>query len=366
MGVFGAFLLLAATVMQAYVLWRAVTVPALVRLVPRNILFGAGAVLWILIALGRMLGHSSNGIAASILELIGMDWLAALFLITCCLLIVDLVTGFGYLMRGIAPALRTTALLSGLALSVIAIVQGTLPPVVRTYDVQVAGLPADQDGTVIVALSDLHLGSLIGPQWFSARVTQVQQLQPDLVVLLGDLFEGHGRPLSELLPELRRLSAPLGVWAVPGNHESFGRQTDSERLLAAAGITMLNNQQKELRPGLVIAGVEDLTMHRYVGSGDPLAATLGTQSHGATILLSHSPLRVEDAANAGVSLMLCGHTHGGQIWPFKYVVQIMYPYIAGRYSIRQMTLIVSRGTGTWGPRMRLWHRGEILRIVLHR
>lgn len=366
MGVFGAFLLVSATVMQIYVLWRAATVPAIIRLVPRKILFGTGAVLWSVLALGRVLGHSNHGAAASILELVGMDWLATLFLMTCCLLAVDLVTGFGYLIRRTAPALRMASLLSGLALSVVAILLGTLPPVVRTYDVQVAGLPADQDGMVIVALSDLHLGSLIGPQWFSARVMQVQQLHPDLVVLLGDLFEGHGRPLADLLPELRRLSAPLGVWAVPGNHESFGRQVESEQLLAAAGITMLHNQRKELRSGLFLAGVEDLTMHRYLGSGDPLAEAVGKQLPGATILLSHSPLRIDDAANDGVSLMLCGHTHGGQIWPFNYVVQTMYPYMAGRYRIRQMTLIVSRGAGTWGPRMRLWQRGEIVRVVLHR
>ncbi|MBP7297444.1 MAG: metallophosphoesterase, partial [Acidobacteria bacterium] len=86
---------------------------------------------------------------------------------------------------------------------------------------------------------------------------------------------------------------------------------------------------------------------------------------GATILLSHTPWEAERAASAGVGLMLSGHTHGGQIWPFGEIVRTAYPLLAGEYIVDGMTVIVSRGAGTWGPRMRLWHSGEILRITLH-
>jgi predicted MPP superfamily phosphohydrolase len=83
------------------------------------------------------------------------------------------------------------------------------------------------------------------------------------------------------------------------------------------------------------------------------------------VLLSHTPWQADRAARAGAELMLSGHTHGGQIWPFGYLVQTAYPLLAGRYDVDGMPMIVSRGTGTWGPRMRLWHRSEILRVTLH-
>lgn len=82
------------------------------------------------------------------------------------------------------------------------------------------------------------------------------------------------------------------------------------------------------------------------------------------VLLSHSPLQVKQAENAGVGLMLSGHTHGGQIWPFGLLVKQYYPYLNGRYQIGKMSLIVSRGTGLWGPQMRLWQPGEIIEVTL--
>jgi len=83
-----------------------------------------------------------------------------------------------------------------------------------------------------------------------------------------------------------------------------------------------------------------------------------------TVLLSHTPWQAEKAANFGASLMLSGHTHGGQIWPFGYLVRRVYPLLGGRYEVAGMPVIVCRGTGTWGPRMRLWRPGEILRVTL--
>ena len=91
---------------------------------------------------------------------------------------------------------------------------------------------------------------------------------------------------------------------------------------------------------------------------------LGGRPHGATILLSHTPWQAEAAAKAGAGLMLAAHTHGGQIWPFNYVSATRYPLQAGWYVVDGMPVIVSRGTGTWGPRMRLWRPSEILRVTL--
>jgi predicted MPP superfamily phosphohydrolase len=359
--VFGTILISICTLMQIYVFWRAATVPFVKRHVSLKVLIGVGVILWTGLFLARFVGHRGTGALAASLEFFGMNWMAALFLIFVCLLTTDLLTGFGWLLPRLSPSLRGWALIAGGALSVIALVQGLRPPVVESYEVRLAGLPHEMDGTVLVAMSDLHAGTLIGKRWLEARVEQVRAERPDLVVLLGDLFEGHGPPADELLAAFHRLSAPLGVWAVTGNHEFHGRHHGGGRMVENAGFFWLRNRWAKLRPGLVLAGVDD---RRSRQKGDPIAQALAGRPPGATILLAHRPLEAERAAKAGVGLMLSGHTHGGQIWPFDYLVRTEYRLLEGRYDVNGMPVIVCRGTGTWGPRMRLWHPGEILRVTL--
>lgn len=358
-------LVAAGTLLQTYVFWRTASVPVVARYVPRRLLVGLAVTVWVALFLSFYVGRSASGTAARWLELFGMDWLAVLFLASVSLLAVELVTGFGFLMPKLAPTLRGWALVVAGVLSVVAMVQGLRAPVVRDYEVRLAGLTREMDGTVLVAVSDLHLGSLLGERWLAARVAQVQALRPDILVLLGDIVEGHGPAEADLLADFRRLSAPFGVWAVTGNHESHGGRGGGAGLLEKMGFHVLHDRWAEVRPGLVIAGVDDLTSRRRSGQGgDPVGKALAGRPAGATILLSHTPWQAEEAAASGVGLMLSGHTHGGQIWPFNYLVRRVYPLLAGRYEVNGMTVIVCRGTGTWGPRMRLWQPGEILRVRL--
>ncbi len=363
---FGIILLAACTLMQAYVFWRAASVPAIARRVPRKVLLAVGLCLWGTFLASRFVGRSGGGVPEAALEFISMDWLGSLFLLFVCLLTVDVFTAFGYLFRRLVPSLRGWALLAGTLLTVLAMVQGLRPPVVDDHEVSLRELPPAKDGVVLVAVSDLHLGTLLGPDWLEARCDQIRELRPDMVLLLGDIVEGHGRPQADFLPALRGLAAPLGVWAVPGNHESHGGDAPTSRLLTEAGIQVLRNRWVEVAPGLVLAGVEDLTSRRRSGQGgDPVGQALAGRPPGAAILLSHTPWEAERSAAAGAGLMLSGHTHGGQIWPLGYLIRLMYPLLAGRYEVGGMPVIVCRGTGTWGPRMRLWHPAEILRITLH-
>jgi uncharacterized protein len=128
----------------------------------------------------------------------------------------------------------------------------------------------------------------------------------------------------------------------------------------------LHGRWIEVRPGLIIAGVDDLTSRRRHGqTGNFIEQALAGRPAGvATILISHTPWDAETAAKSGVGLMLSSHTHDGQIWPFNYLVRLTHPLLAGRYELNGMPIIVCRGTGTWGPRMRLWLRGEIVRVTL--
>jgi predicted MPP superfamily phosphohydrolase len=239
---------------------------------------------------------------------------------------------------------------------------------VDDYEVRLAGLPAEDDGLVIAVMSDLHLGRFIDGQWLAGRVDQVKAMRPDLVILLGDLFEGDSQSERQdsMIAILSGLSCRYGVWAVTGNHESHGGREAGVRFLEAAGIHVLANEWSEIHPGLAIGGVGDNGHHEEPAAAvDPVKTVLAAKpSHAATLFLSHRPQMIDEAASAGVGLMLSGHTHGGQIWPFSYVVDAMNPLLAGQYEINGMPVIVSRGAGTWGPRMRLWLPGEIVRITL--
>ncbi len=354
-----------ASLLLAYVLWRVATLPAVARRLSRRTRVVAALLLWAGLYLSLSVGHGAAGTAGRILEMVGMTALAALFLTATTLLAADLATGFGLLFRRHAATIRGWALLAGGGLALLAMVQGVRPPLISRYEISLDGLPTDLDGTVLVALSDLHLGSTLGERWLGSRLEQVRSLHPDMIVFLGDVFEGHGRPADAVLRDLRALAAPLGVWAVTGNHESHHRRAAGPGFLEEAGLDVLHDRWAVVRPGLVLAGVDDLTSRRRGAShGDPVTAALAGRPPGATILLSHTPWDAHEAAAAGVGLMLSGHTHGGQIWPFGLLVRRVYPLLAGRYEVDGMPVLVSRGTGTWGPRMRLWAPGEILCITL--
>ncbi len=348
--------------MHVYVFWRVWSIPVVWKRVPRPAVFGLAAFLGPSFLLSRLLRDLPW--PSRLLELIGTNWIGILFLCFVCLLAIDLLTVFGLVLRNHVCRLRTWALITAVVLSAIAFVQAFRPPVVEEYEVRIANLPKDLDGSVVVALSDLHLGRTLGDKWLSARVQQVQELHPDLIVLCGDIVEGDDPAEAGLLVTLHQLKAPMGVWAAAGNHESHN-DGQPNHVLESAGIRVLRNQWVQVRPELVLAGVEDLTQLRRVGdSRDVISNVLANRPPGTLILLSHSPLYTERAASSGAQLMLSGHTHNGQIWPFNYVVRRLYPYMNGLYRVGGMSLVVSRGTGTWGPRMRLWQRGEIAKIVL--
>lgn len=364
---FGALLTLLVTLMHLYVCWRLWSLPGVRRRISRRAFITAAALVWAAGVAGRIWGHDGEGAVAAVAELLAMDWLGVLLLMTVSLLAVDLLSGFGLWLRRHLSMLRAAGLAVGALLSVVAMVQGTRAPVIQQYEARIDGLPTALEGRTLVVLSDLHLGAQLGREWLDGRVDQVLALKPDLVLLLGDLFEGHGLPSADLLPALRRLSAPLGVWTILGNHEFHGAPEAIVSLLEAAGIRVLRNARATPHPGLTLVGAENPTHSRVEARDrdrDALARLLGEPTQGAVILLSHASRHYDAAAAAGVDLMLAGHTHGGQLWPFGYLVARLFPRYEGHHQIDGMSLIVSRGTGTWGPRMRLWRPAEILRVTL--
>lgn len=363
---FSLILNLVGSILHVYCAWRVGSLPAVRRGIGTRGWWLGAAALWVAYVAGVRIGDEPDGPIAWVLSQFAFHWLTTLFLVSVCLLAVDLLTGFGIWMKRRLPALRVTAVAAGTVMAVIALVQGLRPPEVTRHDIVLTDLPAELHGTTLAAVSDMHLSANIDSDWLAARVARINALQPDFVVMLGDLTEGEAGQLSGVKEAMSGLHAPLGAWAVTGNHEGHGHAGTTLAVFASAGVRWLRDSTVELRPGLRLAGLD---YRRKPSENRRPTATLldslaGTRD-GASILLAHEPRHAEAADDAGFDLMLSGHTHGGQVWPFSCLVRTRYKYFVGRYRVGGMQLLVSRGAGTWGARMRLWKRGEIMHITLH-
>ena len=352
--------------MHAYVGWRLGTLP---------LFAGAGARYWLVIGLsvgfaaypaGRILLHHGAPVVGRVVEYGGALWMGVLMLLLPALAVVDVVTLFGLVLKPWLVTLRLAAVGVAVVLAVVAMVGGNVRPRTVELEVPLPRLPAAADGLVIVQLSDLHLGSLIGTKRLREVIQQIEGLHPDVVAVTGDLVDADPGMVEKMLPDLGRLTAPLGVYAVLGNHEYYAGADRSRKLMRDAGFTVLDNAAAEVVPGLWLAGVADRGGGRQTGGleGDLEAALADVREGAAVVLLQHTPGDEEQAARAGVGLMLNGHTHGAQLWPFHIPVRLVYPHLAGIYRVGEMTQVVSRGAGRWGAPMRLFAPSEIYRITL--
>jgi len=230
--------------------------------------------------------------------------------------------------------------------------------------VRIRDLPPALAGLRVVQISDLHIGPLLRKEWVEGVVARVRALRPDLVAITGDLVDGTVDELREHVAPLARLAeAPRGVYFSTGNHEYYSGVDDWLRYLPTLGIRPLANERVEAAPGLDVAGIHDPTGRgRY--APDLPAALDGRDPTRPVVLLAHQPRQFREAARHGVSLTLSGHTHGGQIWPFSWLVALVQPYIAGLHRLGEAQLYVSRGTGFWGPPMRVFAPAEITLLRL--
>lgn len=216
-----------------------------------------------------------------------------------------------------------------------------------------------------VQISDLHIGGLIEENVVHGIVQQINALNPDFIVLTGDIVDAEISRVSKAIEEISKLQAPLGIYFVLGNHEYFHGIEPLMKALKTLNIVVLENACVQIQKGesrLNLAGVYDL-FGRRIGALEPnLDKALEKRNPNyPLVLLAHQPkfaLEVEESHN--VDLILSGHTHGGQIFPFRFLVKLEQPYLAGLYQHSKTTQIyVNRGTGFWGPPMRILARAEI-------
>jgi uncharacterized protein len=236
-------------------------------------------------------------------------------------------------------------------------------------EVTLAKLPRALDGFSIVQLTDLHVGMTIDRAFVQRVVDRANRLSPDLIALTGDLVDGKVDDLRDDIAPLGQLRARHGVFAITGNHEYYAGADPWIAELTRLGARCLRNERVAIGDGAAsfdLAGVDDHTARRWPGHGEDMTAALGGRDPArALVLLAHQPRQVWRAARHGVDLQLSGHTHGGQIWPWHYIVKIQQGgLLAGRYQIDRTQLYVSRGCGYWGPPVRVLAPLEITRVIL--
>ena len=241
-------------------------------------------------------------------------------------------------------------------------------PSVTRFDLSSPELPAEFDGVEVALVTDLHAGAVRSADFTQQVVDLVNEQQPDLVVVAGDLVDGTAARYSPELAPLADLEAPLGVFATPGNHEMFEDTVNWVAAFEDVGLDVLRNESVTLQQdgaSIVLAGVDDAT-GEGVFAPDYDAALVGVDAAGFTLLAAHQPVQALDVEGRGVDLQVSGHTHGGQMWPINYLVPLEQPMLEGRADIAGTPVITSRGAGAWGPAIRVAAPPEVPIITLRR
>ena len=271
------------------------------------------------------------------------------------------------------PGLPPVLLLISLLLAALGTHAALRVPSVTPVEIVVPGLPAAWDGLTVAQLSDVHASKTFPGNWLAGVVDAVNAARPDLIVITGDLFDGSPRQRFDDLRPLRRLHAPLGVYACPGNHEYYSGLTAWRPRFSSLGILLLENDHVLLRRNgaeLILAGLSDDVAERFDLPRPDIRQALGsTEASLPLILMAHRPHLVEQLkqlSRPGAALQLSGHTHGGQVFGLDLLVRrVNKGYLRGLYEIGPVRLYISTGTALWsGFPLRLGVPSEIPLITL--
>ncbi|MEV4754028.1 metallophosphoesterase [Micromonospora sp. NPDC049559] len=244
----------------------------------------------------------------------------------------------------------------------------TGPPRLDRVRIPLAKLPRRMDGLRIATVSDIHLGPLNGRAHAERIVAAINRLDADLVAVVGDLVDGTVEALGPAAAPLRGLRSRYGSFFVTGNHEYYSGAAEWIAEVDRLGLRVLQNERTGIvTPGgvLDLAGINDLVATERGAPGPDFDAALGDRDTSRpVVLLAHQPVQVREAARHGVDLQLSGHTHGGQFWPFDYVVRLEQPVVSGLATIDGTRLYVTNGAGFWGPPVRVGAPPQVTLVEL--
>jgi uncharacterized protein len=335
-----------------------------------GVIFGAAMVMFPIMMM-RGHGHRQLDWAARIGDsLIGVAWIFFTWAILGQLLRIPLA------LAGVDN--RQASRIVAIAIAVVAVAlvgwgnfEAMRVPRVKRLDITLDRLGAGLDGTRVVVLTDTHYGPINRARW-SARVTEViNGLDADIVCHAGDIADGTAEKRHEQSAPLGTIRARLARVYVTGNHEYYSEAQGWLDRMDELGWECLHNRHVVVSSGgdqLVVAGIDDVTAASSGSPGhgtDLKGALTGADRDLPVLLVAHQPKQITETAANGVDLQVSGHTHGGQIWPFHYLVRTDQPVVAGLSRHGERTqMYTSRGAGFWGPPMRVFAPSEITLITL--
>lgn len=307
----------------------------------------------------------------------GYSWMGFMLLflfVTTSIDIVTLCIGSASALAGSVPEFAQASRLEifilslflSVLLSIYALWEAAFPRVKRVVIIT-EKLPQGVDSLRITQISDVHLGAVVGRRRASRIARKVGELRPHIFVSTGDLIDARPEYLTAMEEIFKNVDAPLGKFAVVGNHEVSAGLSGSLEFLKNTGFRVLRNETAVLENGMRITGVDDSA----TGEKNPVLKNCPSSGEGEkepfTLFLKHRPPAGRDEDDVPFDLQLSGHTHGGQLFPFRYVTLGYYTRLKGLYRLKKGKLLyVSAGTGTWGPPMRFLTPPEVTVIDLHR
>jgi predicted MPP superfamily phosphohydrolase len=230
---------------------------------------------------------------------------------------------------------------------------------VKNINIELSNLPPSWQGRKAVWISDLHLGAIYDKNFTQNIVTKINEINPDVVFIGGDLYDGVKVNESEIIQPLIDLHPKLGTYFVTGNHEEFSDDKHYLDAIKNIGIHVLNNEMTTI-DGMQLIGVDDKDSIN-IAKFNIILSGLNIDKSKPSILLKHQPSQLAEAEKAGISLQISGHTHKAQMFPLNIVTSLVFKgYDYGFHKFNKMDVFTSSGVGTWGPPMRVGSDSEII------
>jgi uncharacterized protein len=328
---------------------------------------------------GRLLERIHHSIFSTILIWIGSFWIAAMLYFFISVFLLDLLRSINHFFH-FSPAVITrnyqqtkfitaiiVTILTGFALLIGHI--NSIFPQVKTLNLTIAKKSSPLSSLTIAVVSDVHLGTIVGRSRLDRIVNEINSLNPDLVLLPGDIVDEDLTPVirQNLGESFRNIKSRFGVFAATGNHEYIGGVDKASSYLVEHKVIVLRDQAVKVADSFYLVGREDRSISRFSEMRRKNLSELMEQVDRdlPVVLMDHQPFELGEAAAQGIDLQISGHTHNGQIWPINYIVKLIYEVPWGYKKIGNTHFYVSDGVGTWGPPVRLGNRPEIVNILIN-
>jgi hypothetical protein len=305
----------------------------------------------------------------------GSFWLAIMFYLLILVLVIDIFR----LIFLIVPlpdfitlnydTVKNYLFWGGLSVTLLVVLAGhinALSPRVKRLDIHIDKYAGGLKSLHVTAASDIHLGTLVGPRRTARLVNMINHQNPDLILFAGDIVDEDIKPVihNDLGRSLKKLRAPLGIYAITGNHEFIGGAGAAVKYLEQHGVKMLLDTTVLINNSVYISGRVDKDGKRFDGTSrkslDEILQNVNPKM--PILMMDHQPFNLQSVVDAGVDFQLSGHTHHGQLWPLNYITKAIFELSWGYLQKGNSHFYVSSGYGGWGPPVRIGNRPEIVDI----